>query len=261
MTRQPLREPDQLYEAPEAPDVLALTRMWGATGKLSLPPAASPAVTLQLNDIRFPEPVSATISFIAHRAGGPGVVQSLTLELLLGLGRTNVKRTATFNLQPTFNVPIVYVIEMQPVVSVQGLVLGFGFSSDPQVLAEVDCTLQASPITRIQYEREALKFGMALPGEADGFDDSLREDLEEFAPDQAEIMRQQQAAGYHPTDPEEEYEEEDEPPPRERGRIVVPPQFERAVGRVSARLGRPAKVSDLPKPLAKRLLRAIGRDA
>jgi hypothetical protein len=255
MTRRPAAEPDRLYEAPDAPDVLALTRMWGASGKLVFPgPAVVDSVTLQLADIRFPEPVSATISFIAHRAGGPGTVQALTLELLLGLGRTNVTRPATFNLQPTFGVPIVYLIEMQAVVSVQGRVIGSGFSAGA-VAAEVDCTLQASPITRIQYEREALKFGMALPGEADGMDDAMREDLEEYAPEEAAIMRERQAQGRHPFEDDEEDEEPD------RGRIVVPPQFERAIGRVSARLGRPARVADLPPPLRKRLLRAIGRDS
>src|SRR5688500_3659098 len=101
-------EPDRLYEQKEAIDALALTRMWGSSGRISWSGLApSEGVSVQLADIRFPEPVTASIYFQADRVGAPGVVQNLTLELLFGLGRTNVTQTRTWNLQPTPGVPII----------------------------------------------------------------------------------------------------------------------------------------------------------
>ena len=257
-----MTQPDRLYDAPEAKDALALTRMWGATSKLSftgLTPVGG--VTLQLADIRLPEPVTASIYFQATRAGGAGTVQSLTLELFLGLGRTNVMRPSTFLLQPTFGAPVIFTLPMQPIATILARVIGTGFASGSEPV-EVDCTLEVAPITRIHYEKEALKFGMALPGEADEAEHALREDLEEYAPGVRAIMAANPGADPHAYEQQEHDDDDgdDDPPPRKgRPQIVVPKQFEPLIKQLSVRLGRPAKVADLSPNMRKRLLRAVKR--
>ena len=233
-------------------DALALTRMWGATSTLSFTDTApQEGVTLQLADIRIPEPVTASIYFEAQREGQAGTVQALTLDLLLGLGRTNVKRTTTFLFQPTFGAPILFALPLQPVVSVQAIVTARGFVSTGGNKVDVVCTIQVAPITRINYQSEGLKFGMALPGEADGMDDAMHEDLEEEAPGELDVMRAAQADGF---DPGEQLDDEDEPPPR---RIVVPPRYQQVIDRMTEQLGRAPKLRDLPPALQRRLRRAL----
>jgi hypothetical protein len=244
----------------KAPDALALTRMWGSTVDVHINDTiAADGFSVQFSDVRLPEPLDCSIYFHAERAGVAGTLVATTLELLIGLGRTNVKRTSTFMGQPTPTAPLDFSLPFQPMTIVQAraIVQGFKAASGTEPMI-IRCTLQVAPVTRAQYEKEALKFGMALPGEADGMDDDLYEDLEENAPGVADIMRDRQANGEDPGHPDDYDEDVDRAPPRRR-QIIVPPRFEAAIERVSRKLGRAARMSDLPPLLRSRLERAMAR--
>lgn len=243
--------PEDEAEA-NAPDALALTRMWGATRTIEIASTTpfSTGLKLQVADIRLPEPVTAAVFFQATKGGAPGTVQALTLDLYIGLGRTNVRRSSTFQLQPSTGSPLVFTLPAPgvPVVTLQADVTIAGFLASGTDPMTIECVLQLAPISRIHYQKEALKFGMALPGEADGLDDAMLEDLEEHAPDKVAIMRARQEAGDDPR-----YEEHDDEP----GQIQVPPEFERIVAKLARRLGRPPKVRDLPPAIRKRFVRML----
>jgi hypothetical protein len=205
----------------------------------------------------MPEPCVASIFFQAELQVPPTLtyaIQFLTLTLNIGLGRVTVQRQVTWNGVPRLGVPIVYTIPFVPVTQILATVSGGGqsFASEP---AQVLCTAEVAPISRFPMTN-SLTFGMAKPGEADGADEELFEDLESHSPDEADVMRAAQDEGHDPTEALEQHEGRARSPshiPHE----MMPPRVSRVVKSFERRHGRPPRVRELPAWAQKELHRHI----
>lgn len=250
---------------------LDLTRMWGSSAQVIWQPGApNRAPETQVADIRLPEACVTSVYFQAEVLTPPavatGVIQSLFLRLTIGLGRTTVHRVNAWIGVPTVGSPIQLTLPFVPAASILAQVGGIGNSLSLTDAFALLCTIEVSPIGRFPIKKEPLQLGMALPGEADGMDDAMYENLEEQHPETAEIMRARQAAGEHPGDFEDtaaddELDEDDEEEEESEGVYVVPPQMVPLINRLSRRLGRPATVRDLPYRLQKMIARRIREGA
>jgi hypothetical protein len=196
--------PDELYHAADADgDSLLLTKMWGSSNQLRFTNASAANLdSQQLADVRLPEPAVCSIAFQSRITSGSGLVSVLNLELILGLGRTVMTEVVTFGAQPSAGAPLNFLRPSQPLSSLQVRVFGFGSSDNPDDLILTN-TIQVGPFTRINYKSDPLTFGMAQPGEADGLDDALRDDLEGESPTVQQIMQGEAGENAFPEDQEE----------------------------------------------------------
>jgi hypothetical protein len=239
--------------------VLQLTRMWGSSGVLEFTNAsASNTSQAQFSDIRLPEACVCAIYFDAQVLEGSGLVNAISLVMFIGLGRTNIRQSRSYNLQPTPGNPLQIYIPWQPAASIQATVTGSGTSASSTPY-RIGLGIQVSPIVRIPMAKDPLEFGMALPGEADAADDAMYEELEEQAPDRVAVMREQQLNGQDPHDEVEDpdpYDDDDDG--EEPRQIQIPPTLRRRVLELRAKLGRAPKVKDL-RPSERQILREFRR--
>jgi hypothetical protein len=224
--------------------------MWGSNATLVFPinGSAVDVPDIQLIDAPMPEPCVASIFFQAEVLAPPTLtyaISYLTLTMQIGSGRVTVQRQETWNGTPRVGVPIVFTIPFIPVTSFLATVRGGGNSFASEEL-KVLCTAQVAPISRYPVTN-SLSFGMAKPGEADGADEELFEDLEAHSPDEADVMRAAQDAGHHPESALVR------PEPRGISHDQMPPRVSRVVRSLEKRLHRPPRMSDLP-PWARREL-------
>lgn len=185
-----------------------LTKMWGSSAVLRwVAGAPSSLDNQQLADITMPDPAVCSIYFQSSILAGTGVVQVINLELILGLGRTTATRVVSFLNQPVPNASIDFVLPLQPLISVQARVFGLATATTPEFT--VQNVIHVAPVTSVNLKGTPMRFGMAMPGEADSMDDELREELEEEAPTVAEIISNG------------EISDEPEPPPQATPRQLV----------------------------------------
>jgi hypothetical protein len=102
----------------------------------------------------------------------------------MGLGRVTVPRTVSFAGQPSSAGPLEFTIDLIPLNALQVDLLitpGGALATDPAQSFELETYMVLSPVTRIPMpvqEGQPFRFGMDLPGEADGLDDAALEDSE-----------------------------------------------------------------------------------
>lgn len=240
---------------------LDLTRMWGNSTRLAYDTSGvNTFKPFQVGDVRLPEACVCTIYFqceVISPASVAGVVHSLNLELIIGLGLTVSRRTISWAGMPGIGTPLQFTLPYQPSASVMATVSANAGSLTSNETFELLATLQVSPLARMPVHKEPLKFGMALPGEADALDDELVADLEQQHPEEVDIMRARQASGMgqmpHPA--EEEEEEDDEP----ANAFRVPRHLQNLVARLERKLGRVPTVRDLPPHARRQVVRMVER--
>lgn len=229
---------------------------WGSSANL-ISTKDGVAVGAQLAAVNLPEPTVCTLYFQTRITRdttpvGSGTIQVFTLNLFQGVGRVTVPRQISFAAQPAKVQPIEFTLQFVPLHALQvnitqtaGGIPGIGSWE-----LETETYLVLAPLTRIaQPKAEQMKFGMALPGEADSVDDDLRDELEAESPTVAEIMRQdiEGRGGQY------------ESPPTQAGSFVA-----QIIAELTERLGRPpnraeaeAAVSRVQARLARRGVRGV----
>lgn len=242
-------------------------RMWGSNALISLPfgPDAFAPET-QLADVPLPEACVCSIYFqadIASPPGQAGIVSSLYVKLSIGLGRSSVIRTISWAGVPVLGAPLEFTLPWVPAATVLAVVGASGRATAAPGPLQILCTLNVAPISRFP-QTDSLKFGMAKPGEADGLDDGMYEELEAESPDAADVMRdgqdeehvhgelvKQEAARAELDDDGDDDDDDDdeqlERPPTHIPPNLLPPRVRRLVARLQRRLGRPPRVRDLPE--------------
>lgn len=228
---------------------LALTRMWGSTTKIAFDPTgAQQSQPKQVADVRLPMACACTVFFMAEVTSQPtvaGVVNSLELEMTIGLGRVTTTRKLAFAGVPNPGAQFEVTLPFVPLATLMATLTGTGTSFTPGSDYEITITMMVTPIGILKIEAEPLEFGMSTPGEAEDLDESLRDELEPDAPSPEEVAEEfPDDMPADATDPEEAHEVEVYVP-RRRRQIVIPPELERYVERLSRRLGRPARLGDL----------------
>ncbi len=169
--------------------------LWGQSVRVRLTTADQQA-TQQILQVSLPTPAVCSIYLTAAIESGDGIVVAFTANLTIGVGRTNLKRTLSFGNQPSMGVPLEHLIPHQPVTALQLDCIVDGTAS--AVFGEMVVLVGAelAPITSINpADKTALKFGMALPGEADGADDDAFDEIEEYDPELVEELRERQKNG------------------------------------------------------------------
>jgi hypothetical protein len=167
--------------------------LWGQSARMRL--EFGTAVSQQVLQVSLPSPAVCAIYLRVEQETPPGFgnIHLFTAQFTIGLGRTNIRRTLVWPNAPAPGAPIEFVIPMQPVGALQldctleGVAL-------PEIFVNVGAEL--APITHISPSaKPPLKFGMALPGEAEGVDDDAFDELEEYDPDLVEQLRQMRESG------------------------------------------------------------------
>lgn len=222
---------------------------WGASAKLLTTQAlVGKSVSIQLAQVSLPEPAVCSLYFETKitRASQFASVKVFTLNLVQGVGRVAVPRQISFIGQPSFTSPIEFTIPFVPLhalnVNIEQICDFVGIGNDE---LETETYLVLSPLTRMADKYQKIRFGMAMPGEADSLDDDMREELEAESPTVVEIM----SGEAEPPSRGGQYE-----PPRTQagsmvaeiiaqlterlGRPPTRPEAEQAVQRVQARLAR-----------------------
>jgi hypothetical protein len=168
--------------------------MWGSSTSLVLRssgPTDPPIASGQLANVTLPEPAVCSIYFqatIVRRTDPANVVQVFTLNLLEGIGRVTVPRQVSYIAQPAFGSPLEVTLPFVPIHALQVNIEARGSAIGPADELEIVTYFILSPITRIAQKQSELKFGMAVPGEADSLDDEMREELEAEAPTVQQIL-------------------------------------------------------------------------
>lgn len=217
---------------------LALTRMWGSTTKIAFDPTgAQQSQPRQVADVRLPMACACTIYFQAEVTSQPtvtGVVNSLELEMTIGLGRVTTTRKIAFAGVPNPGAQFELTLPFVPLATLMATLTGTGTSFTPGEDYEITITMMVTPVGILEIKAEPLEFGMATPGEADDIDEDLRDELEPDAPSPEDVA-------------EETYEAEEVEVyrPRRKRQLEVPVELERYIVRLSRRLGRPATLGDL----------------
>lgn len=207
---------------------------WGSSAKL-ISTANGVSVGAQLAAVNLPEPTVCTLYFQTRitRDTTPvagGTIQVFTLNLAQGVGRVTVPRQISFAAQPAKAQPIEFTLQFVPLHALQVNIsqVAAGIPGIGSWELETETYLVLAPLTRIaQPKSEQMKFGMALPGEADSLDDDMRDELEAEAPTVAEIMGREMTG-----------EIEDEPEPPE---VMPSPAAElvsHVIAELTSRLGR-----------------------
>lgn len=204
---------------------------WGASAKLLTTQAlVGKSVSIQLAQVSLPEPAVCSLYFETRitRASQFASVKVFTLNLVQGVGRVAVPRQISFIGQPSLTSPIEFTIPFVPLhalnVNIEQICDFVGIGTDE---LETETYLVLSPLTRMADKYQKIRFGMALPGEADSLDDDLREELEAEAPTVAEIMGREAEP---PTARGGQYE----PARTQAGSIVA-----EVIAQLTERLGRP----------------------
>lgn len=213
---------------------------WGSSANLiSVKDGVS--VSAQLAAVNLPEPTVCTLYFqtriVRDTTPAGATIQVFTLNLFQGIGRVTVPRQISFAAQPAKSQPIEFTIPFVPVHALQvnisqvaGNIPGIGSWE-----LETETYLVLAPLTRIaepkaEAKAAEMKFGMAMPGEADSLDDDMRDELEAEAPTVAEIMARETTGEIEP-----EPEDLDEPlPPLSPERSIV----DQIINELKIRLGR-----------------------
>lgn len=227
---------------------LALTRMWGSTTKIAFDPSGAQASQpRQVADVRLPMACACSVFFMAEITSQPtvtGVINSLELEMTIGLGRVTTTRKLAFAGVPNPGAQFELTLPFVPLATLMATLSGNGTSFTPGEAYEVTITMMVTPIGILEIKSEPLEFAMATPGEADDIDEDLRDELEPDAPSPEDVA-------------EETYEAEEVEVyrPRRPRQIEIPAELERYVQKLSRRLGRPATLRDLD-PARRRLVLA-----
>jgi len=169
------------------------TWTWGSSAAFTLTFGGDFSTSQQLAQVTLPEPAVCSIYFQASASiNDPALasVGTFSLNLTQGLGRVSVPRSIDFAGQPSFDSDLEFTIPFIPLHALQAEVQCIGDLS-PGGSITIQVYLVLSPLTRIPQQQQKLKFGMALPGEADALDDELLENLEGDAPTVADIMGQE----------------------------------------------------------------------
>jgi hypothetical protein len=207
----------------------------------------NPTPSAQLAAVTLPEPAVCSLYFqitiVTPSTDNFAAIAAFTLNLLQGVGRVVIPRTITFDSQPSVAGPIEFTI---PFVPLHALQVNVEQVCHDIVLSpiETEIYMVLSPITRIAASKvkDAMVFGMDLPGEADSLDDQQLEELETESPTVNQIMH----ADFSPVvdgsdgseEPEGEEAEEEEEPER---RVLSAEQaiVQDIVSLLARRLGRP----------------------
>ena len=240
---------------------------WGSSAAVEVtnatapgpPPTSARVVTAQLAQISLPEPAVCSIYFQATAESNfiDDTVQTLTLNLLEGIGRVTVPRQVSFLAQPAPGAPLEFTLPWVPVHALQAdISVTVRLNNPAGSLVRVQTYFVLSPLTRIPQKIQELQFGMALPGEADDLDDELRGELEADAPSVAAMMAQGRS-GVDGSSPEEEEPEPDDEPPRVQR---APGWLLALVDALTERYGRPPTRAELRGAIQRRRARAQRRD-
>jgi hypothetical protein len=230
--------------APPASKGIVPSWTWGSSTRLlSVDNTMSPSA--QLAAVTLPEPAVCSLYFqvqiVTPSSDLFAAISAFTLNLLQGVGRVVVPRQISFDSQPSVGGPIEFTLPFVPLHALQVNVqqICHDIVSSP---IETEIYLVLSPLTRIAQNKvkDAMVFGMALPGEADSLDDQQLEELETESPTVNEIMRADfapsvEGAGDEGDEGDEGEEERDEEP-----RIVSPEKaiIQDIVRALTSRLGR-----------------------
>ncbi|HEV8549237.1 MAG TPA: hypothetical protein VGQ57_09415 [Polyangiaceae bacterium] len=202
-------EGEYRFEDPEGEDtnnIVFLTKLWGSTVQLQIPGnTPTSGLSIQVADVRMPEPLVCSVYFQADFAAGQGTVIGLQLDSQVGLGRTTANERRIFPNQPVPTGSLIETFDHVPLITYLANVTVFGFA-DPgstQTLPNpaggggsvpaftLNLTIQVAPITRAKVTAEHQIWGMALPGEADELDDEMEKDLQPLEPthDQRAVLQ------------------------------------------------------------------------
>lgn len=193
----------------QSTNVIAPSFTWGSSTRM-ISTLNALTQSAQLAQVTLPEPSVCTLYFqtrIARNTNLAAVVSVFTLNLLQGLGRVTVPRQISFAAQPAMVQPIEFTLPFVPLhalqVNVSQTCTGLSVGTDE---LETETYLVLAPLTRMKDKTpNEMKFGMAMPGEADSLDDDQREELEAEAPTVAEIMGREVTGEIEP-EPEPETE-------------------------------------------------------
>jgi hypothetical protein len=210
---------------------------WGASAKLLTTQAlVGKSVSTQLAQVSLPEPAVCSLYFqtTITRASEFASVKVFTLNLVQGVGRVAVPRQISFVAQPSLHSPIEFTIPFVPLhalqVNIEQICDFVGIGNDE---LETETYLVLAPITRIDDKHQKIRFGMAMPGEADEMDDELRAELEGEAPTVVEVMEADHSGA------NDEVDDVDDEPPQgttQAGSIVA-----QIIAELTRKLGRPPK--------------------
>jgi|GEM_PF-3363177 len=167
------------------------TWTWGSSALIDLS-GNQFSNSAQLAQVTLPEPAVCSIYLQATvQLADPSkaYVGTFTINLSQGLGRVTVPRQVSFASQPGPSSPVEWTFPFIPLHALQVDVSAnlIGQIQEGQQNS-IQVYLVLAPITRIPQKVQQLKFGMALPGEADALDDELRTDLEDETPTAQQIM-------------------------------------------------------------------------
>ncbi len=232
---------------------------WGSSAKC-ISTLSNLSASAQLAQVSLPEPAVCTLYFqttITRSTNSAATIKVFTLNLLQGIGRVTVPRQISFAAQPALSQPIEFTLPWVPLhalqVNVSQVCNGLSVATDE---LETETYLVLAPLTRIAIPKsEQMKFGMALPGEADSLDDDMRDELEAEAPTVAEIMGREMTGEIEP-----EPEPDPEPPPMSaEGSIVsqIIAELTERLGRVPTRAEAKAAVARVQARLSRRGVRSL----
>jgi hypothetical protein len=171
-------------------NIVFLTKLWGSSTQVQIVGflSSSTGITVQVADVRMPEPLTCSVFFQAQFAAGQGSIDGLQLEQQIGLGRTTITKRWRTNSQPTPNDDLVQTFEFVPMITYLAnvTIVGTASPTSTQFLPDpaggggsvpaftLNLSIEVAPITRAKVTSTHERWGMALPGEADAMDDALR---------------------------------------------------------------------------------------
>lgn len=247
---------DEVGGAAPVPTGIAPSFTWGSSARV-ISTLANLSQSAQLAQVTLPEPAVCSLYFqtrITRSNNLAATIKVFTLNLLQGIGRVTVPRQISFASQPAISQPIEFTLPFVPLhalqVNVSQVAVGLSTLADE---LETETYLVLAPLTRVAAAtaKDAMRFGMALPGEADSLDDDMRDELEAEAPTVAEIMGREVTGEIEDPEPEP-------PPPLSPERSIV----DQIVNELRIRLGRAPTRAEAQAAVArvqKRIARRGGR--
>ena len=223
------------------------TWTWGSSANFTLTFGGDFSTSKQLAQVTLPEPAVCSVYFQASATiNDPALASVGTFSLLLtqGLGRVSIPRSIDFAGQPSFDSDLEWTIPFLPIHALQAEVSCIG-DLRPGGEITIQVYLVLSPLTRIPQQVQKLKFGMALPGEADSLDDELLENLEGDAPTVADIMGHEAQHRVHGDDGDDGDDDGGEDPQ------AAPAWMMDLVDALTQRLHRPPSRAELAKAVAR----------
>lgn len=175
---------------------LAASWMWGSVQRFTLNVTGELRAGAQLAQVTLPVAAVCSIYFqaqIEESTAPAGEIAVFTLNLNQGLGRITVPRQISFRQQPAPLSPIELTLPFVPLASLQADIQAIGTGFGVGEFMRLACYLQLAPVSRIPQDAAPdMGFGMALPGEADGQDDDMYEELDDHNPELVDAMREAQ---------------------------------------------------------------------